>query len=98
MTGGGGRDTIHYRSGHGSDQVNGFTLGASGDILSFSGIAAIDVAPSGVNTQLRLGNGIAGDTGFGTGALLIALANTSFTAADVSTNVNSTNSPIFQFS
>jgi Ca2+-binding RTX toxin-like protein len=98
LTGGGGRDTIHYRSGHGSDRVNGFTLGSSGDILSFSGIAAIDVVQSGANTQLRSGNGIAGDAGFGTGALLITLANTSFTAAHVSTNISSTNRPIFQFS
>ncbi|NJK72876.1 MAG: hypothetical protein HC942_00285 [Microcoleus sp. SU_5_6] len=98
LTGGGGRDTIHYRSGHGSDRVNGFTLGATGDILSFSGIAAIDVVQSGANTQLRSGNGIAGDTGFGTGAVLMTLINTSFTATHVSTNVSSTNRPIFQFS
>jgi len=45
-----------------------------------------------------LGNGIAGDAGFGTGALLITLANTSFTAANVSTNINSVNRPTFQFS
>jgi hypothetical protein len=47
---------------------------------------------------LRSGNGIAGDAGFGTGALLITLANTSFTAAHISTNIDSTNRPIFQFS
>ncbi|MFB2975218.1 choice-of-anchor I family protein [Microseira sp. BLCC-F43] len=91
-------DTISYSSGHGSDTINQFLTGIGGDILSFSGIAAIDIVQSGSNTLFRVGDGIAGNGNFGTGALLITLANTSFTSADISTNIDPTNSPVFQFS
>jgi len=94
----GATDTISYNSGNGSDTVNQFLTGIGGDILSFSGIAAIDVVQSGSNTLFLVGDGIAGNGNFGTGALLITLANTSFTSADISTNIDLTNIPVFQFS
>ncbi|WP_226586183.1 hypothetical protein [Microseira wollei] len=94
----GATDTISYNSGNGSDTVNQFLTGIGGDILSFSGIAAIDVVQSGSNTLFLVGDGIAGNGNFGKGALLITLANSSFTSADISTNIDPTNIPVFQFS
>jgi YVTN family beta-propeller protein len=92
------KDTIFYNSSNGSDTIDQFLTGTGGDIISFSGIPAIDVVQSGNNTLFRIGDGIAGNTGFGTGALLITLANTPFTSADITTNINPSNIPIFQFS
>ena len=94
----GATDTISYNKGNGSDTVNQFLTGIGGDILSFSGIAAIDVVQSGSNTLFRVGDGIAGNGNFGTGALLITLANTSFTSADITSNIDPTNIPVFEFS
>jgi Ca2+-binding RTX toxin-like protein len=98
LTGGAGSDTIRYSSGDGQDRINGFAIGAGGDILSFSGIAAIDVRIVSGNTQFHVGDGIAGNTGFGTGSLLLTLAATTFTQTHISTNIDPTNSPVFQFS
>jgi hypothetical protein len=42
-------------------------------LLSLSGVFAIDVVKAGKNTQFRLSDGIAGNTGFGKGELLITL-------------------------
>jgi Ca2+-binding RTX toxin-like protein len=61
-------DIIRYTAWDGSDTINQFVKGT--DKLAFTGISFIDVIVSGTDTQLRLGNGIAGDTGFGTGTLL----------------------------
>ncbi|MBW4562280.1 MAG: hypothetical protein KME32_14240 [Mojavia pulchra JT2-VF2] len=99
ITGGAGSDTIRYASGDGQDRINGFTTGAGGDVLSFSGIGAIDVFYNAAgNTVFRIGDGIAGNADFNTGQLLLTLVNTSFTAADISTNIDPTNTTIFQFS
>jgi Ca2+-binding RTX toxin-like protein len=96
----GATDIIRYSNGDGSDRLNQFLTGAGGDILSFNGITAIDVVfQSGTgNTRFHLGDGIAGNGGFGTGDLLINLVNTNFTSADVLTNIDPVNSPSFQFS
>lgn len=92
------RDNVLYSSGSGSDRINGFQKGAGADLLSFSGITAIDVVIAGNNTQFRLGDGTAGNTGFGAGQMLLTLNNVSFTQADVSTNIDPLNIPNLQFS
>ena len=47
-----------------------------------------DVSTSGSNTLLRLGDGIAGNTGFGTGDLFVTLSAISgFIGADVNVNL-----------
>ncbi|NJR75956.1 MAG: hypothetical protein HC773_24835 [Scytonema sp. CRU_2_7] len=64
----------------------------------FNGISAIDIVQVGSNTQFRLGDGTANNDGFGTGNLLLTLVDTSFTQANISTNISGTNIPTFQFS
>jgi hypothetical protein len=62
--------------------------GVGGDILKFTSIAAIDVQVSGTSTLFKVGDGISGNTGFGTGALLLTTsATTGFVAADVNVNL-----------
>ncbi|MBD2569574.1 hypothetical protein H6G59_17080 [Anabaena lutea FACHB-196] len=81
-------DNVNYISGNGTDTVYQFVRGVGGDKLNFTGITAIDVLTSGTNTQLRISNNIAGDTGFGTGQLLVTLSGTSgFIGADVNVNL-----------
>ncbi|MBD2626098.1 peptidylprolyl isomerase [Trichormus variabilis] len=81
-------DNVNYVFGHGADTVYQFIRGVGGDKLNFSGITAIDVLTSGTNTQLRISNNISGDTGFGTGQLLVTLSGTSgFIGADVNVNL-----------
>jgi uncharacterized protein YjbI with pentapeptide repeats len=94
----GTRDNVLYSSGSGNDRINGFQTGAGADLISFSNIVAIDVVSVASNTQFRLGDGTAGNTGFGTGQLLLTLNNVSFTQANVSTNIDPLNIPVFQFS
>jgi|GEM_PF-5569339 len=78
----GASDFVRYAFGDGSDTINQFVRGS--DKLSFTGINSIDVKVSGSDTQLRLGNGIAGDKGFGTGTLLETLKGvTGFTKAEL---------------
>ena len=75
-------DVISYNLGDGSDTVNQFEI--ANDQFFFTGVDNIDVLVSGINTQLRLGNGLDGDSGFGTGSLLATLNNaTGFTAANL---------------
>ncbi|HBE51799.1 MAG TPA: hypothetical protein DDW76_24245 [Cyanobacteria bacterium UBA11369] len=103
ITGGLGSDTIRYASGDGQDRINGFTIGVGGDILSFSGITtALDVrlvtTATGTNTQIRVSDGIAGNAGFGQGAVLMTLVGVGLTQADINTNVDAANRPTFLFS
>jgi Ca2+-binding RTX toxin-like protein len=100
LTGGGGndllylgsdtvKDTVNYTSGDGADTVYNFVRGASGDLLKFTGITAIDVQVSGTSTLFKVGDGISSNTGFGSGTLLLTTsATTGFVAADVNVNVN----------
>ena len=99
LTGGGGndllyvgsdtvKDTVNYTSGDGIDTVYNFVRGASGDLLKFTGITAIDVQVSGTNTLFKVGDGVTGNSGFGTGTLLLTTsATTGFVAADVNVNL-----------
>ncbi|MEB3191784.1 MAG: glycoside hydrolase family 9 protein [Snowella sp.] len=82
------KDTVNYTSGDGVDTVYNFVRGAGGDVLKFTSITAIDVQVSGSNTLFKVGDGISGNTGFGTGTLLLTTsATTGFVAADVNVNL-----------
>jgi Ca2+-binding RTX toxin-like protein/subtilase family serine protease len=95
----GSPDTVFYTRGDGSDLVKEFVRAKGGDLLSFSGIADIDVVKLGTNTEFRIGDGIAGNTGFGTGELLITLqGRTGFTASNIADSLASSNTAHFGFS
>lgn len=99
LTGGGGDDrlflgndtaidTVNYTVGDGSDIVFNFVRRAGRDRLNFSGITAIDVRVLGSSTLFRVGDGITGNAGFGTGDLLVTTNGTKgFVAADVGVNL-----------
>ena len=81
-------DTVNYTNGDGADTVYNFVRGAGGDLLKFTGISAIDVQVSGTSTLFKVGDGISGNSGFGTGTLLLTTSATSgFVAADVNVNL-----------
>ncbi|OBQ37109.1 MAG: hypothetical protein AN485_10010, partial [Anabaena sp. MDT14b] len=81
-------DIVNYASGDGADTVYQFVRGVGGDKLNFTGITNLDVITSGTSTLVRVGDGIGGNTGFGTGQLLVTLSGTSgFIAADVNINL-----------
>lgn len=89
-------DIVNYAAGDGADTIYQFERTTSGDKLQFSGITNIDVVTLGANTQLRVGDGITTNTGFGKGLLLVTLAGTSgFTGANVNDNLFGAN---FSFS
>ena len=95
----GAKDSVLYAKGDGVDVINQFVKGI--DKLAFTGISFIDVKVSGNDTQLRLGNGIAGDTGFGVGSLLETIKGvTGFTSAHLGvcgTSVDLSNTAKFLF-
>lgn len=107
LTGGGGKDSlylgndgntdrVYYRSGDSTDTVYNFVRGDGGDWLSFSGIASIDVVQSDTKTEFRLGDGVANNSGFGTGSLLVSLnGTTGFTSADVGGNLSASGGQFF---
>ena len=70
-------DNVNYVLGHGTDIVYQFVRGVGGDKLNFTGIANFDVITSGTSTLVRIGDGIAGNAGFGTGQSLVTLSGTS---------------------
>ena len=81
-------DTVRYTAGHGIDTIYQFVRGIGGDTLNFTGIANFDVITSGTSTLVRVGDGIGGNTGFGTGQLLVTLSGTSgFTSANANVNL-----------
>ena len=100
LTGGGGNDllylgsdtvgdTVNYASGDGVDTVYNFVRGVGGDVLNFVSIPTIDVKVSGSNTLFKVGDGILGNSGFGSGALLLTtIGTTSATSGFVATDVN----------
>ncbi|MBJ7898457.1 MAG: RTX toxin [Cyanobacteria bacterium RI_101] len=95
----GALDLAVYSLGDGFDRVEGFEPGI--DQLSFTGIEFIDVVPLGNDAELRLGNGIAGDSDFGQGERIMLLFNVALTAAEVGVDGSSlapTNSAAFFFS
>ena len=81
-------DIVNYALNDGTDTVYEFVRGVGGDQIQFTGITNIDVVTSGSNTLLRLGDGITGNSGFGSGQLLVTLSATSgFIADDVNVNL-----------
>ncbi|MBD2269793.1 cadherin domain-containing protein [Anabaena sp. FACHB-1391] len=81
-------DNVNYVLGHGTDTVYQFVRGAGGDKLNFTGIANFDVITSGNSTLVRAGDGIIGNTGFGTGQSLVTLSGTSgFNSTNASLNL-----------
>jgi hypothetical protein len=75
-------------SGDGADTVFNFVRGVGRDRLNFTGIGNIDVSVSGTSTQFRVGDGSIGNTGFGTGTLLLTTsATTGFVAGDANVNL-----------
>jgi Ca2+-binding RTX toxin-like protein len=70
-------DNVNYALDDGIDIVYQFVSGVGGDKLNFSGIANFDVITSGTSTLVRVGDGIGGNAGFGTGQLLVTLSGTS---------------------
>jgi Ca2+-binding RTX toxin-like protein len=81
-------DTVRYTAGHGIDTIYQFVRGMGGDKLNFTGIANFDVITSGTSTLVRVGDGIGGNTGFGTSQLLVTLSGTSgFTSANANLNL-----------
>jgi Ca2+-binding RTX toxin-like protein len=102
LTGGAGSDTIRYAIGDGQDRVIGFVTGAGGDFLALNALGNLDIriftSSTGTNTQIRVGDGVAGNAGFGTGELLITLVNTTLTQANISTNIIDSSGTAFLFS
>jgi Ca2+-binding RTX toxin-like protein len=93
------QDTVFYTRGDGSDIVKEFVRGPGQDLLSFRGVADIDVVKLGTNTEFRIGDGITGNTGFGTGDLLITLqGRTGFSASNIVDSLASSNTAHFGFS
>ncbi len=81
-------DNVNYTNGDGTDTVYQFVRGVGGDKLNFTGIAKFDVITSGTSTLVRVGDGIGGNTGFGTGQLLVTLSGTSgFTSTNGNINL-----------
>ncbi|MDB9537592.1 DUF4347 domain-containing protein [Dolichospermum planctonicum CS-1226] len=70
-------DNVNYTNGDGTDTVYQFVRGVGGDRLNFTNIASFDVITSGTSTLVRIGDGIIGNAGFGTGQLLVTLSGTS---------------------
>ncbi|WP_019502076.1 S8 family serine peptidase [Pseudanabaena sp. PCC 6802] len=93
-----GSDTFLYTNGDGIDIINNFSIGANGDFMSFEGIPFIDLVVNGGNTELHMGDGIANNTGFGAGDLLVTMVRTTgLTAANIDLNVAATNKAQFLF-
>ncbi len=87
-------DIISYESGAGKDTVAGFVRGRNemNDQVHFKGIQNVDVISKGGNTELRSGDGIAGNAGFGTGELLVEIQGTTgFKASDVGVSLFGSN-------
>ena len=81
-------DNVNYVLGDGTDTVYQFVRGVTGDKLNFTGITNFDVVTSGSNTLVRVGNGILGNTGFGTGQLLVTLSGTTgFNSSNANLNL-----------
>lgn len=72
-------DTVRYSAGDGVDIVHEFM---GNDQIVFMNIAAIDVVVANGNTELRVGDGISGNAGFGSGALLMTLRRVALTSAE----------------
>jgi parallel beta-helix repeat protein len=79
-------DIISYESGAGKDTVTNFVRGRNemNDQVHFKRIQNVDVVSNGGNTEFRVGDGVTGNAGFGTGELLVEVQGTTgFKASDV---------------
>lgn len=79
-------DIISYESGADKDTVTNFVRGQDemNDQVHFKGIQNVDVVSNGRNTEFRVGDGVTGNAGFGTGELLVEVQGTSgFKASDI---------------
>ncbi len=79
-------DIISYESGAGKDTVTDFVRGRNemNDQVHFKGIQNVDVIINSGNTEFRVGDGITGNAGFGTGELLVEIQGTAgFKASDI---------------
>jgi parallel beta-helix repeat protein len=79
-------DIISYEGGTGKDTVTNFVRGRNemNDQVHFKGIQNVDVVSNGGNTEFRVGDGVTGNAGFGTGELLVEVQGTTgFKASDV---------------
>lgn len=92
-------DIVRYNLGDGADIINQFVRTGTGvDKLRFTNIPNIDVVTSGTQTLFRSGDGISGNSGFGTGTLLLTInSTTGFTAANISSNLDAGNTASFWF-
>lgn len=90
-------DTVIYNPGDGSDTVNEFAFGS--DKFAFVGLTSVDVVTSGADTQFRLGDGIDGNAGFGTGSLLFTITGVNgFNSGNIASSVDASNTATFFFS
>ncbi|MBL1211574.1 beta strand repeat-containing protein, partial [Geminocystis sp. GBBB08] len=90
-------DTVIYNPGDDSDTVNEFAFGS--DKFAVVGLTSVDVVTSGADTQFRLGNGTAGDAGFGTGSLLFTITGVNtFNTGNIASSVDASNTANFFFS
>ncbi|MBE9251918.1 calcium-binding protein, partial [Dolichospermum sp. LEGE 00240] len=81
-------DKVNYTNGDATDTVYQFVRGVGGDTLNFTGITNLDVITLGTSTLVRVGDGIAGNPGFGTGQLLVTLSGTpGFTSTNANINL-----------
>ena len=92
-------DTVVYFRGGGVDLVNDFVRdGGDRDVFRFGGIPAIDVVEQNGSTWFRVSDGNEGNTGFGSGDLLMKLNGTvGFTADNISLNIAAGNQARFLF-
>jgi Ca2+-binding RTX toxin-like protein len=81
------KDTVNYTAGDGSDTIYNFVTGVGGDAIAFKKLSAIDVITVGNDTQVRVGDGVANNTGFGTGALLVTLVDSVLAPQAVGVNL-----------
>jgi Ca2+-binding RTX toxin-like protein len=92
------QDTLYYTNGDGTDEINDFKVinppmpdeYLYNDIISFNDIPYIDLVQNSGDTEIRLGDGIVDNMGFGTGDLLMKLVNVSATDL-TATNFENTN-------
>ncbi len=81
-------DIAVYSAGDGRDIITGFTRGVGNDQLFFNGIPNIDVVSRNGSTELRVGDGVAGNGGFASGRMLVKmLGTTGFDANDIGVNL-----------
>jgi hypothetical protein len=86
-----------YNLGDGADTIYQFNR-SSGDRIGFTNLGSIDIQTNGINTYFRLSDGITGNAGFATGALLMTLVSSSdFSSENISLSLTNNNIASFFF-